>query len=110
MEGPTAGPDSKENLEMVAYTYSAPTLDASGIKLPNSCGYLTTAEARAMLLHQREINQVAMYARRLGKSQVRIVGDDSEGEIRGGFRAVTFLHRGITVTARTIFDVQYHYS
>lgn len=97
---------------MVAYTYSSPVLDASGISLPTFWAGLTTSEAEAMKRHAREIHQVAMYARRIGKSQVRIVGDDGEGEeeVWGGFKAVTFLHRGITVTARTIFDVQYHYS
>ena len=93
------------------YVYTSPVLPASGISLPLAIYWygLTTSEHQAMLRHQREINQVAMYARRIGKSQVQIVGDDSEGEIHGGFRAVTFIHRGITVTARTIFDVQYHY-
>jgi hypothetical protein len=95
---------------MIATEYVAPTLPASGIVVPSRMFLLTTSEGQAMLRHQREINQTAVYARRIGKSQVRIVGDDSEGETTGGFRAVTFLHRGITVTARTIFDVQYHYS
>jgi hypothetical protein len=95
---------------MIATVYTPPTLPASGITLPMNASLRTAEEQIAYRRHWKEIYTVAKYARRIGKSQVRIVGDDSEGETMGGFLAVTFLHRGIMVTARTIFDVQYHYS
>jgi hypothetical protein len=106
--GEHGAPPKRRNLEMIVYI--APTLEASNVSVPMNAYLLTIAEQNAMRRHQSEINQVARYARIIGKQEVRIVGDDTPGEIHGGFRAVTFLHRGVTVTARTIFDVQYHYS
>jgi hypothetical protein len=62
--------------------------------------------------HHDEIAAVANYAALTGHRNVAIVDDATPDEIADGyfFRAVEFDWNGERVQARTIFDVQYHYS
>ena len=74
--------------------------------------YMTDEEQKFFMRHHREIREVARYAEAVGKTEITIVPDDSEGEeVVRGFRAVRFrcyADREEIFTARSVFDVQYY--
>ena len=69
-------------------------------------------EMRWYQKHHADIKALARYCDAIGKRDVTIVPDDSEGEIVKGMRAVTFKRfddDDTVVTVRTVFDVQYYH-
>lgn len=72
---------------------------------------MTDRELSFYKRHHDEIATVSRYCAVQNRRGITIVNDDSpEEQGQGYFRAVQFLFNGATVTARTIFDVQYHFS